>query len=66
MSFRPRWWSPHYSVVTRHNVAYCHAMGIRVVPWTVDDPEEIDRMALCGADAVISNYPDRLLEVLRP
>ena len=66
LSFRPRWWSPHYSVVTRHNVAYCHAMGIRVVPWTVDDPEEIDRMALCGADAVISNYPDRLLEVLRP
>lgn len=66
LSFRPRWWSPHYSVVTRHNVAYCHALGIRVVPWTVDDPDEIARMASCGADAVISNYPDRLLEVLRP
>lgn len=65
LSFVPRWWSPHYSVITRENIAYCHAMGIKVVPWTVDDPKEIARMVKCGADAIISNYPDRLISVVR-
>lgn len=65
LSFKPRWWSPNYEVVTRTNVAYCHGLGIKVVPWTVDDPEEIQRMVDCGSDAIISNYPDRLIEVVR-
>lgn len=65
LSFTPRWWSPHFSVVTPANVAYCHALGIRVVPWTVDRPEDILRMKACGVDAIISNYPDRLVELLR-
>lgn len=65
LSFTPRWWSPNYSVITRENVAYCHALGIKVVPWTVDEPEDITRIASCGVDAIISNYPDRLIELLR-
>ena len=61
LSFTPDWWSPHYSVITPENVAYCHARGIRVVPWTIDKPEDITRMIDCGVDAIISNYPDRVL-----
>ncbi len=66
LSFVPEWWSPHYSVVTRENVAYCHALGIKVVPWTVDEKQDMLQMAECGVDAIISNYPDRLIEALRP
>lgn len=65
ISFKPEWWSPNYQVVTPENVAYCHKRGIKVVPWTVDDPAEIQRMVDCGVDAIISNYPDRLLEVVK-
>ena len=65
ISFKPQWWSPNHEVVTPENVAYCHKRGIKVVPWTVDEPEEIQRMADCGSDAIISNYPDRLLEVVK-
>jgi glycerophosphoryl diester phosphodiesterase len=65
LSFTPRWWSPNYKVVTPQNVAYCHALGIRVVPWTVDEEKDIRRMADCRVDAVISNYPDRLVQVFR-
>ena len=52
-------------MVTKENVAYCHAMGIKVVPWTVDEIEDIRRIAACGVDAIISNYPDRLIDTLR-
>ena len=65
ISFKPEWWSPNHEVVTPENVAYCHARGIKVVPWTVDDPDEIRRMVSCDVDAIISNYPDRLLEIVK-
>ena len=65
LSFKPQWWSPNYKVVTPENVAYCHKLGIGVVPWTVDDPADMKRMVDCGAEAIISNYPDRLIEVVR-
>ena len=65
LSFKPQWWSPNHKVVTAENVAYCHSLGIGVVPWTVDDPAEMRRMVDCGAEAIISNYPDRLIEVVR-
>lgn len=65
LSFLPRWWSPNFEAITRENVAYCHAMGIKVVPWTVDEPADIERMVSCGVDAIISNYPDRLVAIVR-
>ena len=65
ISFKPRWWSPNFEVLTRTNVAYCQAQGIKVVPWTVDEPDDIQRMVSLGVDAIISNYPDRLIELVR-
>lgn len=65
ISFKPEWWSPNFEVITRTNVAYCHALGIKVVPWTVDEPADIRHMVDTGVDAIISNYPDRLVEIVR-
>ena len=65
LSFQPQWWSPESSEVTPENVAWCHAHGIGVVPWTVDDPEEMQRLVDCGVEAIISNYPDVLIKVVR-
>ena len=36
----------------------CHALGIRVHPWTVDSPEKAVKYASLGCDAVITNKPD--------
>ena len=52
-------------MITPENVAYCHKRGIKVVPWTVDEPADIRRMVSCKVDAIISNYPDRLLEIVK-
>jgi glycerophosphoryl diester phosphodiesterase len=65
LTFVPEWWSPESSVVTPENVAWCHAHGIGVVPWTVDDPAEMTRLVDCGVEAIISNYPDILIETVR-
>ena len=65
LDFVPQWWSPESSVVTPENVAWCHAHGIGVVPWTVDDPAEMRRLVACGVEAIISNYPDVLIQTVR-
>ena len=65
LDFTPQWWSPESSVVTPENVAWCHSHGIGVVPWTVDDPAEMKRLVECGVEAIISNYPDILIETVR-
>ena len=65
LNFTPQWWSPESSVVTPENVAWCHKHGIGVVPWTVDDPAEMRRLVDCGVEAIISNYPDILIQTVR-
>ena len=65
LTFTPQWWSPESSVVTPENVKWCHKHGIGVVPWTVDDPAEMKRLVDCGVEAIISNYPDILIETVR-
>ena len=38
--------------------------GLPVVPWTVNSPERIEQVLDLGVDGLISDYPDRLLEIL--
>jgi glycerophosphoryl diester phosphodiesterase len=45
-------------------VAMSHDIGIRVVTWTVDDPVVIRRLLDAGVDAIITDRPDVLRDVL--
>jgi len=54
---------PHYKRVLEDGktlVENCHANGIKVHPWTADDPDDIRILLECGVDAIITNYPDVL------
>ena len=37
---------------------------MKVIPWTVNDPAEIDRLVALGVDGIISDYLDRAKRVL--
>ena len=45
-------------------VAMSHDIGVRVVTWTVDEPVVMRRLLEAGVDAIISDRPDVLREVL--
>jgi glycerophosphoryl diester phosphodiesterase len=45
-------------------IARAHEMGIRVIVWTVDDPATMRTLLDAGVDGIITDYPDRLREVM--
>lgn len=47
-------------IVSPGSVRRFQAMGIRVFVFTVDEPEDINRMRSLGVEGIISNFPDRL------
>jgi glycerophosphoryl diester phosphodiesterase len=50
--------------VTKEMVAHAHRYGIKVVPWTIDDQPTMAKLIDDGVDGIITDYPDRLRELL--
>ena len=59
-------WSPYYRDVTEEALAEAHALGLKVVVWTVNEVEEMLALARLGVDGIITDYPDRALDALAP
>lgn len=51
-------------LVTSQTVAAAHALECEMHVWTIDDPQEMDRLLDLSVDGIMSNFPDRLLEVV--
>lgn len=55
----------NYRFATDEVVSRCHAHGVKVAVWTVDEPADILRCLKTGVDVLISNRPDVALRVIR-
>lgn len=49
---------------TQKLVDDAHKAGMRVIPWTVNDKPTMHKLIDDGVDGIITDYPDRLREVL--
>lgn len=59
LSFRPRIYSPNYLLVDTRLVDAAHALGVRVIPWTINETDEMKSLLRMGVDGIITDYPDR-------
>lgn len=58
-------WSPQFRDVSAPRVAEAKALGLRVIPWTVNDVADAERLVGMGVDGLITDYPDRMMIVVR-
>jgi glycerophosphoryl diester phosphodiesterase len=58
-------WSPNGGALTEALVKEAQGLGLKVVPWTINNPPDMDRFIGWGVDGLITDYPDRAREVMR-
>ena len=56
--------SPVFSTVTAEMVAEAGELGLAVIPWTVNEPADMNRLIDLGVDGLITDYPTRLRTVM--
>jgi glycerophosphoryl diester phosphodiesterase len=56
--------SPAYPLVYKALVDRAHSLGLSVLPWTVDDANDMRALISDGVDGIITNYPARLRDVM--
>jgi glycerophosphoryl diester phosphodiesterase len=54
-----RIWSPNHLEMDSASVVEARALGLRVIPWTVNEPAAIERVLDLAVDGLITDYPDR-------
>ncbi|WP_346041537.1 glycerophosphodiester phosphodiesterase family protein [Actinomadura chokoriensis] len=56
--------SPEHAITTPELVDEAHTFALPVIVWTVNDPEDMTRFVKYGVDAIVTDYPDRLQDLL--
>ncbi len=57
--------SPEWILLTPELVGRLHEAGFKVLPWTVNEPKDWDKVLAMKVDGIISDDPARLIEYLR-
>ena len=52
-------------IMTRSFLDAAHGRNMRVHVWTVNDPESMQRLIGMGVDGIMTDYPDRLINILK-
>jgi glycerophosphoryl diester phosphodiesterase len=59
LGFTPSVYSPYFKLISKDDIQYLHQQKIRVIPWTVNEADDIKKMRQLGVDGLITDYPDR-------
>ncbi|NNE56437.1 MAG: glycerophosphodiester phosphodiesterase [Flavobacteriales bacterium] len=63
LGFRPFGFSPHFSYVNDVLVRRCAADSVHLSVWTVNEEADLLRMMKMGVRDIITDYPDRAIEL---
>jgi glycerophosphoryl diester phosphodiesterase len=60
LGFTPPIYSPDYKLVDEALMNWARKEGIKVIPWTVNDPGDAQKLIEMGVHGIITDYPDRV------
>lgn len=59
LGFTPAIYSPDFQLLSSDIIEELHEAGMKVIPWTVNDRANMDRLLEWNVDGIITDYPDR-------
>jgi len=65
LGLRPDVYSPAHELVDAKLIRRCHELGMRVIPWTVNEPARMRELMALGVDGLITDTPDLALPLFR-
>ncbi|MDH3648276.1 MAG: glycerophosphodiester phosphodiesterase family protein [Saprospiraceae bacterium] len=64
LGFIPSVYSPDFKLLTMELKEEVQQAGMKLVPWTVNELEDIKMCLSLGVDGIISDYPDRVFQTI--
>jgi glycerophosphoryl diester phosphodiesterase len=58
LGFKPDYYSPYYVLVGKGLVDRCHDAGVKIIPWTVNAPKDLQYLLNLGVDGIVTDYPN--------
>ncbi len=65
LGFQPDVYSPQYLLVDQATVKFCREKRIKIIPWTINEISDLEKMKTFQLDGVITDYPDRAIKIFR-
>ncbi|MEM0997195.1 MAG: glycerophosphodiester phosphodiesterase family protein [Bacteroidota bacterium] len=62
LGFNPAILSPASTLVDIEMMGFARSRQMQVIPWTVNEPKEMDRLIALGVSGIITDYPDQLIK----
>lgn len=62
LGFTPNIYSPYFGLLSAEVVEKAHTMGMKVIPWTVNETSAMQKLIEMGVDGIITDYPNRIPE----
>ena len=58
LGFTPSIYSPYHKLLDKQNVSEMHEKGMAIIPWTVNNLDEMKVLIAFGVDGIITDYPN--------
>lgn len=65
LGFIPEVYSPYYELVDEDLVTLCQSKNMKLIPWTVNEVEDLNQMLELGVDGIITDFPNLLVDLIR-
>ena len=63
LGFTPTVFSPYFKELSAEKIKFFQKKGVQVIPWTVNEVSDMEKMLKMGVDGIITDYPDRITKV---
>lgn len=64
LGFTPAIYSCNYQLLSPVNIEELQEAGMRVIPWTINQTQDMKKLLSWGVDGIITDYPDRAINLI--